>query len=97
MKMVLDETDRKKPWYKGMYNMNDEELDEYWREERKNAIVIVFEMLILIVVGVIFYFIDEENGKNVIFLTIGMDIVLLFLVITVLDNLRTRIRLVKEE
>lgn len=95
--MVLDDKDREKPWYKGLSNMNDDEIDGYWKKECRSAMVVIVEMLILAVIGVIMMFIDAGAGEKAMFLIIGADAILLMVVMLGLDGDYKRIKLVREE
>ena len=95
--MVLDDKDREKPWYKGLSNMNDDEIDGYWKKECRSAMWLIVEMLILAVIGVILMFIDAGAGEKTMLVIMGADAVVLMVVMSVLDGEHKRIKLVREE
>ena len=99
MKYVLDERDKSKPWYKGMSNMTEEEMNEWMKRECKSALIVSIELLIMGIVGIVVYFISEDKAKalNVIYLIAGIIAGMGLLTILIITSQYRHMILVKEE
>ena len=99
MKMILDDKDRSRPWYKGMVNMSEEDIDEWWKGQLRSIKIIIMEMLVIAMFGVICYFLsdDKQNILEVIYTLIGFDMALGMVILVCYDGNRKRMRLLKEE
>lgn len=99
MKYVLDEKDRARPWYKGMSNMEKEEIDEWFKNECRAALMIGIELLVFGIVGIVLWLIspDNPNRESPLYLIMGVNIGMGFTVLVMLESSYRHVKLTKEE
>lgn len=99
MKYVLDEKDRARPWYKGMSNMEKEEIDEWFKNECRAALMIGVELLVFGIVGIVLWLIspDNPNRESLLYLIMGVNIGMGFMVLIMLECSYRHVKLTKEE
>lgn len=101
MKYVLDEKDRMRPWYRGMSNMTDDEMDHWFREQLK-----LLGILIAMVLGMIGLYTvltltssHMEDYEKELFLTgtICLMTGVMIAELSVIPSMLRKMRLVREE
>lgn len=101
MKMVLEDKDRRKMWYRGMADMTPGEIDDLWKSTVKGVAVITLMFAVMVAAYIFIMWWDTETWENnsgkVIGLSIGMTFTHIMYSFCYIDTMRQRRKLVKEE
>lgn len=100
MKYVLDNGDKKRPWYKGMDNMTPGELDDWIRFQRTEFYKIMVLLVITPVLMAITYALfntDKDGLYEYMMIVTGICLGMFLVELTALMEQYKRVRLVKEE
>jgi len=101
MKMVLEEKDRRRPWYRGMADMTPGEIDDLWKSTLKSVAIITVMFAVMLAVYILIIWLDSETWKDnsgkVIGLSLGIMLTHIMYSFCYIDTLRQRRKLVKED
>ena len=101
MKMVLEEKDRRRAWYRGMADMTPGEIDDLWKSTLKSVAVITVMFAVMLAGYILIIWLDAEtwegNSEKVIGLSMGIMVTHVMYSFCYIDTLRQRRKLVKDE
>lgn len=101
MKWVLEEKDRRRPWYCGMGNMTPGEIEDYWKSALKSVatLTVLMAVTLALYIGIMFFDSEmwEKDGDKMIGVCVGVIVTHAMYCFCGIDTLRQRRKLVKEE